>query len=51
VTAVNCGLINISQLISEALEGGYFIFGDVSVQKTGTYKLRFHLIDTAPSSR
>jgi hypothetical protein len=30
-----------------SLDGGFFVFGDISARKLGTYKLRFSLFDTA----
>ncbi|KJY00534.1 developmental regulator like protein [Zymoseptoria brevis] len=31
-------------------DGGFFVFGDISARKLGTYKLRFSLFDTAPDA-
>lgn len=30
-----------------AVDGGFFVFGDISARKIGQFKLRFSLFDTA----
>lgn len=34
-------------VLTNPADGGFFVFGDVSVRKLGWYKLRFSLFDTA----
>lgn len=39
---------NMDSALTVSLDGGFFVFGDISARKLGTYKLRFSLFDTAP---
>lgn len=35
-----------SSALTTSADGGFFVFGDISAKKVGTYKLRFSLFDT-----
>lgn len=44
-TAAACYLM--ASILTALPDGGFFVFGDISARKVGSYKLRFSLFDTA----
>lgn len=42
---VNCSAQQTKRLLTLRADGGFFVFGDISCRRTGTYRLQFNLFN------